>query len=105
LPPPRLSSFDELFSKLPVVAGADGADLYALVIAFHLSWMIESICVLHTTHKECEKDSVLKHNTDELDSNKKDLPIVVADGADIYALAVAFYPSWMIESICITHST
>jgi hypothetical protein len=55
--------------------------------------MIESICVLHTTHKECEKDSVLKHNTDELDSNKKDLPIVVADGADIYALAVAFYPS------------
>jgi hypothetical protein len=30
---------------------------------------------------------------DELDSNKKDLPIVVADGADIYALVVAFYPS------------
>jgi flagellar biosynthesis protein FlhB len=32
----------------------------------------------------------LKHKTQELNRNKKDLPVVVADGADKYALVVAF---------------
>jgi hypothetical protein len=42
----------------------------------------------------------LKHKTQELNRNKKDLPVVVADGADKYALVVAFIQAeWSNQSV------